>query len=67
MMLNETSTHYTQIENEVDKKPWYYDITQYIKDQQYPEHAFENDKRILKRLAASFLLDGEILYMKGKD
>ena len=26
MRLNETLTHCAQIEDEVDKKPWYYDI-----------------------------------------
>ena len=66
MKLKETA-HYAQIEDEVDGKPWYYDILRYIKDQQYLKHASENDKRILRRLSANFLLDGEILYKKGKD
>ena len=51
----------------VDEKPWYYDILQYIKDHQYRDHASENDKRILKRLAMEFLIDGEVLYKKEKD
>ena len=55
------------MEDEADEKPWYYDICRYIEDQQYLEHAFENDKRILRRLAVGFILDGEILYKKGKD
>ena len=67
MKLNETPAHYAQIEDEVDGKPWYYDIRLYIKSQQYLEHAFENDKRILRKLTTNFLLDGEILYKKGKD
>ena len=67
MKLNETPTHYAQIEDEVDGKPWYYDIRCYIKDHQYLEHASENDKRILKTLSTNFLLDNEILYKKGKD
>ena len=65
--LNEIPAHYAQIEDEMDGKPWYYDIQCYIKNQQYPEHMSENDKRILRRLSANFLLDGEILYKKGKD
>ena len=65
--LIETLVHCAQIEDEVDKKPCYYDIRRYIKDQQYPEHASENDKRILRRLATCFLLDGEILYKERKD
>ena len=67
MRLKEASAHYAQIENEVEGRAWYYDIRRYIKDQQYPVHMFENDKRILKRLVACFLLDGEVLYKKGKD
>ena len=39
MKLNETPVHRAQIENEVDGKPWYYDIRRYIKSQQYLEHA----------------------------
>ena len=31
------------------------------------EHASENDKRNLSRLAVNFLFDGEILYKKRKD
>ena len=38
-----------------------------MKDQKYLEHASENDKRILGRLEAGFLLDGEILYKRGRD
>ena len=39
----------------------------YVKDQQYPELANDNDKRTLKRLAIGFFLDGEVLYKKSKD
>ena len=67
MKLNETLAHYAQIEDEVDGKPQYYDIRRYNKRQQYSKLVFENDKRILRRLATNFLLDGEILYKKGKD
>ena len=67
MKLNETPTHCSQIEVEVDGNPWYYDIKRYIEKYQYPKHASKNNKRILRILAANFLLDGEILYKKGKD
>ena len=56
-----------QNEEEADGKPWYYDILLYVKDRHYPDHASENDKRILRRLAMGFLLDGEVLYKKGND
>ena len=56
-----------QIQEEADEKFWYYDILLYVKDRQYPDHASENDKRILRRLAMGFLLEREVLYKKGKD
>ena len=56
MKLKETSAHWAQIEDEDDGKPLYYDIRHYIKDQKYPKHAFENDKRILRRLVEDFFL-----------
>ena len=67
MSIKEKSAHCLHIEEKVDGKPWYYDVLQYVKDRRYPDHAFENDKRILRRLAMRFLLDGEVLYKKGKD
>ena len=33
MRLKETPTHYAQIEDEADRRPWYYDICCYIKYQ----------------------------------
>ena len=62
MKLNETLAHYAQIKDKVD-----YDIRCYIKRQQYPKHVSENDKTILRRLTANFLLDGEMLYKKRKE
>ena len=67
MSIKEELAHCLHIEKEVDGKPWYYDVLQYVKDRQYPDHASENDKRILRRLAMGFLIDGEVLYKKGKD
>jgi len=48
------------IEEESDDKPWYFDIKQYLKNREYPEGASENDKRMLRRLAAKFILNGEV-------
>ena len=67
MSIKEESAHCLHIEEEVDGKPWYHDVLQYVKNRQYQDHAFENDKRILRRLAMGFLLDGEVLYKKGKN
>ena len=65
--IKKEPTHCLHIEEEVDGKPWYHDILQYVKDRQYPDQTFKNDKRIMRRLAMRFLLNGEVLYKKGKD
>ena len=67
MSIKEEPTYCSQIEEEVDGKPWYYNVLQYVKNRQYPDRAFENDKRILRRLAMGVLLDGDVLYKKGND
>ena len=54
--LKETLAHCAQIEDEPNGRPWYYDICRYMKDQKYAEHVTKND----------VILDGDILYKKGK-
>ncbi|XP_017974555.1 PREDICTED: uncharacterized protein LOC108661607 [Theobroma cacao] len=65
--VREVFTHYLNVEEEVDGKPWYHDIMQYIKHQVYPENALDNDKRTLRRLATGFFLSKEVLYKKSQD
>ena len=65
--VRESQAHCACIKKELDGNPWYHDILRYIKDQQYPKIANDNDKRTLRRLAMGFFLDGEILYKKSKD
>ena len=48
MSIKKEPAHCLHIKKEVDGKPWYHDILQYVKDRQYPNHVSENDKRILK-------------------
>ena len=67
MSIKEKLKHCLYFEEKADGKPWYYDILQYVKDHRYPDHASENDKRMLRRLAMGFLMDGEVLYEKGED
>ncbi|KAG8490080.1 hypothetical protein CXB51_015364 [Gossypium anomalum] len=50
-----------------DSHPWYHDILRYVKNREYPDQATENDKRMLRRLANDYILDGEILYKRRKD
>jgi len=50
------------IEEEVDGKSWYFDIKRYLQNCEYPDLASENDKRMLRRLSSSFILNGDVLY-----
>ncbi|RDY05208.1 Gypsy retrotransposon integrase-like protein 1, partial [Mucuna pruriens] len=54
-------------EAKANDRPWYHDIREYLKKGIYPLGATENDKRTLKRLAASFFLSGVILYKRSAD
>ena len=65
--VRESQAHCACIQEESNENPWYHDILRYAKDQQYSELANDNDKRILRRLAMGFFLDGEVLFKKGKD
>ncbi|KAK8676952.1 hypothetical protein V6N13_142510 [Hibiscus sabdariffa] len=67
MQIFESPAHCCEIEKETDGNPWYYDILQYIKSREYPTHATENDKRIIRRMAVGYILDGEVLYKRGSD
>ena len=48
MSIKKESAHCSYIEEEVDRKPWYYNVLQYVKDHRYPGHAFENNKKMGK-------------------
>ncbi|XP_012448658.1 uncharacterized protein LOC105771812 [Gossypium raimondii] len=68
MSIYEGPAHcYNIEEGEVDDSPWYQDILRYVKNREYPGQVTENDMRTLRRLAIDYVLDGEILYKRGKD
>ncbi|XP_012458264.1 uncharacterized protein LOC105779059 [Gossypium raimondii] len=68
MSIYETPAHcYNIKKGEKDDSPWYQDILRYVKNYEYPDQATENDKRTLRRLAIDYVLNGEILYKRGKD
>ncbi|XP_006599872.1 uncharacterized protein [Glycine max] len=61
------STHCYLIEEEQDGKPWYFDIKRCIESKEYPPEASDNDKRMLRRLAAGFFLSGSVLYKRNHE
>jgi hypothetical protein len=48
-------------------KPWFYDIKRYLAKQEYPKNASSIDKKTMRRLAAQFFLNGEVLYKRNHD
>ncbi|XP_027927575.1 uncharacterized protein LOC114184465 [Vigna unguiculata] len=67
MRSYEQPTYCYLVEEESDCKPWYFDLKRYLKSREYPETAYENDKRTLRRLASSFILNGDVLYKRNHD
>ena len=67
MSVYKALAHYLNIEEEANEKRWYYDILQYVKNQQYLEKISKNDKMTLRKISMRFFSNGEILYKKGKD
>ncbi|XP_028206337.1 uncharacterized protein LOC114389805 [Glycine soja] len=61
------STHCYLIEEEQDGKPWYFDIKRCIESKEYQPEASDNDKRMLRRLAAGFFLSGSVLYKRNHE
>ncbi|RDY12617.1 gag-pol, partial [Mucuna pruriens] len=59
--------HLGQEAAKMDPEPWYFDIKKYLEKGEYPEGASKNNKRMLRRLAASYLLSGAILYKRNTD
>ncbi|RDY09068.1 hypothetical protein CR513_06629, partial [Mucuna pruriens] len=58
-----------EIERKIEEngKPWYHDIKRYLEKREYPKGISENDKRMLRRLAFGFFLNGEIMYKMSVD
>ncbi|GKV24309.1 hypothetical protein SLEP1_g33936 [Rubroshorea leprosula] len=50
------------MEIKVDDKPWFHDIKRFLQNGEYHLHAFEVNKKTIKKLAASYFLSGNTLY-----
>jgi len=67
MKSHEYPAYCSFIEEESDDKPCYFDIKRYLKSKEYLEGATENDKRMLRRLVAKFVLNKDVLYKRNHD
>ncbi|XP_070019844.1 uncharacterized protein [Nicotiana sylvestris] len=52
------------VQEEVDGKPWFYDIKEYLKMGIYSEQATRDQKRALRRLSNGFFLSRGVLYRR---
>lgn len=52
---------------ESDGKLWYQDIKCYLENQSYPPCISNWDKKILRRLASNFFLNGDVVYKRNHD
>ncbi|XP_015161875.1 uncharacterized protein [Solanum tuberosum] len=65
--IHDQHAYYFHVDEELDGKPWYYDIRRLIEAQEYPENATRKQKRTLRRMPNHFFLNGEILYRRTPD
>ncbi|XP_070009582.1 uncharacterized protein [Nicotiana sylvestris] len=59
--------YYAYVEEEVDGKPWFHDIKEYLAKGEYPELVNPTQKRTLRRLSNNFFHNGGILYRRTPD
>nr|XP_033509896.1 uncharacterized protein LOC117274679 [Nicotiana tomentosiformis] len=55
------------VDEELDEKPWYHNIKKFIASREYLEDATNGQKRVLRRLAKHFFLNGKVLYRMTPD
>ncbi|XP_039158245.1 uncharacterized protein LOC108960866 [Eucalyptus grandis] len=55
------------ITEEPDGKPWYYDIMNYIKRQEFPKGSTPSDRKYITKMASKFFVGGENLYKRSYD
>ncbi|XP_058003686.1 uncharacterized protein LOC131180092 [Hevea brasiliensis] len=65
--LRDESAYYLMIKEEIDGKPWYHDIQQYIKTREYPPGASKNERRMIRILVLGYGLHGDIITDNAKN
>ncbi|XP_056166385.1 uncharacterized protein LOC130137895 [Syzygium oleosum] len=59
--------HCMAVTEEPDGKSWYYDIMNYIKEQQFPGGSTAANRRYIMKMATNFFISGEYLYKRSYD
>src|SRR4051812_26775752 len=53
--------------DEIEEKPWFYEVKRYLEAQEYPEGESINDKKFVRRFASKFFLSKGTLYKRNHD
>ncbi|KAL3715806.1 hypothetical protein ACJRO7_007541 [Eucalyptus globulus] len=61
------SAYCMTVTEEPDRKPWYYDIMNYITKQEFPEGSTQADRKYITKMASKFFISGENLYKRSYD
>ncbi|XP_070046487.1 uncharacterized protein [Nicotiana tomentosiformis] len=67
IQIRERHGYCNTVEVEPDVQLWSHDIKRFLKTKEYPEQASGDQKRMIRRLANSFFLSGEVLYKRTLD
>ncbi|XP_070002197.1 uncharacterized protein [Nicotiana sylvestris] len=67
MRIHNQPVYCAHIEEEIDGKPWFHDIKEYLAKGEYPEHANHIQKCSLRRLSNHFFHSGGNLYRRTPD
>ncbi|XP_039169970.1 uncharacterized protein LOC120294106 [Eucalyptus grandis] len=55
------------VNKELDEKPWYCDIMNYIQKQEFPEGSTTADRKYIMKMASKFFVSGKNLYKRSYD
>ncbi|XP_070010322.1 uncharacterized protein [Nicotiana sylvestris] len=64
VMIHNQPAYCAHVEEEVDGKPWFLDIKEYLSRGEYPKHANHIQKCMLRRLSNYFFHSGGNLYKR---
>ncbi|XP_070023288.1 uncharacterized protein [Nicotiana sylvestris] len=65
--IHNQPAYFTHVEEEMDGKPWFHDIREYLEKGEYPEHVNHTKKHTLRRLSNHFFHSGGNMYRRTPD
>ncbi|XP_070013025.1 uncharacterized protein [Nicotiana sylvestris] len=65
--IHSQPVYYAHVEEEIDRKPWFHDIKEYLAKGEYLEHTNHTQKRTFRTLSNGFFHSGGNLYRRTPD